>query len=46
MQDCLLKKAQKKVKQKKEFYTHAIVMAASGAFMVIVSFFATPGANG
>lgn len=46
MQDRLLKKAQKKVKQKKEFYTHAIVMAASGAFMVIVSFFATPGANG
>lgn len=46
MDEKLLKKAKKKVKQKKEFYTHAMVMAASGVFIVIVSFFATPGDNG
>lgn len=45
MDERLLKKAKKKVKQKKEFYTHALIMAASGVFITIISFLATPGEN-
>lgn len=36
--DRLLKKAKKKVKQKKDFYTHAMVMAAVSVFLLVVNF--------
>jgi len=36
----LLKKAKKKVKQKKDFYTHALVIAATSFFLLGIKFFA------
>lgn len=38
----LLKKAKKRVKQKKDFYTHAMIMAATSAFLLVLHFVAKP----
>jgi len=38
----LLKQAKKKVKQKKDFYTHAMIMAATSIFLLLIHFIAKP----
>ncbi len=40
--DPLLRKAKKKVKQKKAFYQHFMTMGAVSIFLVLFSFFVTP----
>lgn len=45
MEDKLLKKARKKVEEKKQFYIHAFIMVASAIFITILSFFVGPENN-
>lgn len=45
MDERLLRKAEKKVEAKKQFFTHSFIMLAAGIFITALSFIVTPGNN-